>query len=125
MKCISQFTMQYFYLIQYYLGGPILLSEIGQHIFHDQRARHHGNYGALVIPNIRPFHVKMRICHPCPREPENMPPTGNIMLPSGCVMLPSGLRPSGSIMQPSGSIMRPLYTSIHRSLVNLGLVNVL
>ena len=35
-----------------------------------------------------PFHVIMLICHPCPREQENMPPTGHIMPPTGLIICP-------------------------------------
>ena len=35
-----------------------------------------------------PFHVIMLICHPCPRERENMPPTGHIMPPMGLIICP-------------------------------------
>ena len=61
----------------------------------------------------------MLICHPFPRERENTPPPGHIMLPEGCIMCPlasntalrvigAELEALGQIMQPSGSIICPL-----------------
>ena len=92
-------------ITHYYMGGPILLSKRWAAYF---------IWSGRDTTKYRPCHVIMLICHPCPREWENIPPTGHIMLPSGCIICPrasnTALKASGppAVLEALGPIMQPL-----------------
>ena len=50
----------------------------------------------------RPYHVIMLLCHPCPRELENIPPMGHIMPPTGEI-----IRPQATLCCPRFALCRP------------------